>query len=321
MTLDFLTARDAVIAVLVLVPVAALFRVRARARQVRRTVGLVEPAARAFATGLVALLAVAAALGLAAAQPVLERTRTVSVRTDAEAFVVLDISRSMLARQGTGGAMRIQRAKSAATALRAELATVPVGIASLTDRVLPHLFPSADARVFETTLAKSVAIERPPPRSSFATGATRLEALANIRTRRYFSPSARKRLLLVLTDGETQPVVGARLGSLFRSAPAIEVVFVQFWHGDERVFTGGAAEPQYRADPSSRAVLDGIARSVSGSVYSEHELDAAGRKARELLGSGTSVVRGEYGGRTPLAPYLAAAALAPLAWLLVRRER
>jgi len=270
---------------------------------------------------VVALLAFASFLSLSAAQPVIERTETVRTRTDAESFVVLDVSRSMLARRGSGAPTRLERAKTAAAALRSALSEVPVGIASLTDRVLPHLFPSADRRVFETTLARSLAIEQPPPRSSLATNATKLESLASIRTQRYFAPSARKRLLVVLTDGETQPVVGARLGSLFRMPPTIEVVFVQFWHPDERVYSGGVPEPQYRPDRSSSAVLGGIAESISGSVYAEGEVEAAARKVRELIGNGRTVTRARHDRRIALAPFLAAAALAPLGLLLSRRAR
>lgn len=321
MSFVFLTPWGAVVGVVVLVPLVAVLLVRRRARQVRHSLALVEPSRRGLVVALIALIAVATLLALAAAQPVIEQTTTMRVRTDAEAFVVLDISRSMLARRGPEAPMRIERAKSAAAVLRSALSGVPVGIASLTDRVLPHLFPSADERAFETTLAQSLGIERPPPRSALATSATRLESLANIRTQRYFSPSARKRLLLVLTDGETQPVSRARLRSLFRRRPVIDVIFVQFWHADESVFSGGTPEIGYRPDPSSSTVLAGVAAAVSGSVYSEGDVDAAARKARDLIGSGRTAVRGERSRRVALASYLVAAALAPLVLLLARRDR
>ncbi len=320
MRLVFLTPLGALLAAGMLVPLAGLLLVRRRARQVRGALGLAEPPSGRLLVMLLSVVVTAVLLGLATAQPVVERTRTVRARTDAEIFVVLDVSRSMLARR-PGSQSRIERAKTAAAELRAALPEVPVGLASLTDRVLPHLFPSSDQRVFESTLARSLAIEKPPPRSALATSATRLEALASIRTQRYFSPSARKRLLLVLTDGETQPLVGARLGSLFRRPPVVDVVFVQIWHRDERVYASGSPEPQYLPDPSAGAVLEGLAKSISGSAYGEAALDEATSEARRLVGSGRTVVRGEYAGRIPLAPYLAAGALAPLALLLVRRDR
>lgn len=319
MRLLFLTPWGALVGLIVLVPVVALVLVRRRARRVRRSIGLDEPPARRLLAPLVALVAFAALLGLAAAQPVLERTRTVRVRTDAEAFVVLDISRSMLARRG-GAPRRIDRAKAAAIELRSALTGVPVGLASLTDRVLPHLFPSPDDRVFAATVSGSIGIERPAPRSALATSATQLESLAAVRTQRYFAPSARKRLLVVLTDGETQPASRARLRALFRRPPVIDVVFVRFWNADERVYSGGTVEA-YEPDPASEAVLAGIADAVSGTVYPEGEVGAAGRAARDLVGSGPTVVRGERGRRTTLAAYLLAAALAPLILFLVRRDR
>jgi hypothetical protein len=305
----------------VLVPLVALLLVRRRAGRVRDGLGLVAPSKRGLIVALAALLATGTLVGLAAAQPVLEWSTTLRTRTDAEAFVVMDVTRSMLARRGRGSATRLERAQAAAIELRATLPEVRFGVASLTDRTLPHLFPSADRDVFEATLTRSLDIEQPPPRTAFATVATNLEALATIRTHRYFSPTARKRLLVVLTDGESQPISGARLASLLRKPPAIEVVFVHLWHADELVFSEGAPERQYRPDPSSRVVLDGIARSVSGFVYTEEQLHAATQKARELVDTGPTVVRGEQGRRVALAPYLAAALLVPLGLLLWRRDQ
>ena len=105
--------------------------------------------------------------------------------------------------------------------------------------------------MFEATLRRSIGIEKPPPRSSLATGATSLNALATLRGLRFFTPKSRSRLAIVLTDGESQPVANARLGGLLRRDPAIEVIFVQLWDEDERVFTRGVPEgAQYLPDPS-----------------------------------------------------------------------
>ena len=321
MSLTILTPLGALLALCVVVPLVALARARRKAASVRDILGVVEPSRRALAVPIAALVAGAALLGLAAAQPVFEWTRDRSVRTDAEAFVVLDVSRSMLAQPNLDSPRRIERAKAAASKLRASLSDVPVGLASLTDRVLPHLFPGTDQEVFAATLERSLGIERPPPRASFATGATSLNALATLRGLRYFTPKSTKRLAIVLTDGESQPVSNARLGGLFRRSPAIEVVFVQFWDEDERVFSRGVPEPQYIADPSARAALDRLAASTQGAVYSEDQLDAATSKAHDLLASGPSVVEGEKAGQLALAPYLAAAALLPFGLLLWRRDR
>jgi hypothetical protein len=320
-SLTILTPLGALLAVGLVVPLVALLRARRKASAVRSSLGVVEPRRRALVLPLAALAAGAALLALAASQPVFEWTSDRRVRTDAEAFVVVDVSRSMLAQTSLDAPMRIERAKEVATRLRASLADVPVGVASLTDRVLPHLFPTSDHEVFQATLERSVGIERPPPRSSFATGATSLTALATLRGLRYFTPRSTSRLAIVLTDGESQPVANARLGGLFRRKPAIEVVFVQFWDEDERVFNRGVPEPQYRPDPSARAVLDRLAASTKGAVFSERQLGSVTGAARELLGSGPTVVQGLRAGQVALAPYLAAAALLPFGLLLWRRDR
>jgi von Willebrand factor type A domain len=320
-SLTVLTPAGALLALGVVVPLVALLRARRKAARVRDALGVEQPGRRALATPLAALVLGGALLGLAAAQPVFEWTRDRTVRTDAEAFVVVDVSRSMLAQSDVDSPQRLERARAAATAMRSSLTDVRVGVATLTDRLLPHLFPSTDQEVFEATLRRSIGIERPPPRTTYATSATSLSALATLRGLRYFTPTSTARLAIVLTDGESQPVSNARLGGLFRRDPAIEVVFVQFWDAGERVFTRGVPEPQYRPDPSSRAVLDRLASSADGAVYSESQLDAATSKARELLGGGPSVVIGEQAGQLALAPYLAFAALFPFGLLLWQRDR
>jgi hypothetical protein len=321
MSLTILTPLGALLALGIVIPLVALLRARRKAVRVRDVLGVEQPRRRAVAVPLAALALGAALLGLAAAQPVFEWTRDRTVRTDAEAFVVVDVSRSMLAQQGTDSPQRLQRARAVATSVRASLTDVPVGVATLTDRVLPHLFPSTDHEVFEATLRRSIGIEKPPPRSSFATGATSLNALAALRGLRFFTPKSTARLAIVLTDGESQPVSNARIGGLLRRDPAIEVVFVQFWNEDERVYTRDVPEPQYLPDPSARAALDRLAASADGAVYSESQVDAATTKARELLGEGPSVVIGEQAGQLELAPYLAFAALLPFGVLLWRRDR
>ena len=321
MSLTVLTPLGALLAFGIVLPVIALLRARRKATRVREVLGVEQSRRRTLAAPLAGLALGAALLGLAAAQPVFEWTRDRTVRTDAEAFVVVDVSRSMLAQESTDSPRRLERARAVATSVRASLPDIPVGIATLTDRVLPHVFPTTDQEVFEATLRRSIGIEKPPPRSSFATGATSLNALATLRGLRFFTPNSTARLAIVLTDGESQPVSNARLGGLFRRVPAVEVVFVQFWNEGERVFTRGVPEPQYLPDPAARLALDRLAASAHGAVYSVSQLGAVESKARELLGSGPSVVTGEQAGQLALAPYLAAAALLPFGLLLWRRDR
>jgi hypothetical protein len=328
-SLHFLTPKGALLGLLGLLPLAAFLAVSRRATGVRQALGVPDVPESTRVAPLVAVVAVGVLLGLAAAQPLFERSSERTVRSDAEAYVVLDVTRSMLARQGIQGPMRIERAKEAAEQLRATLPDVKVGVASLTNRVLPHLFPSADEDVFRATLDKSVGVERPAPGTGFiiapgqvsSRNATVLSALAGMGTQGYFSPQARKRVVVVLTDGESPDVGADRVGSSFRRA-GIQAVYLRFWGARERVFTNGDAEPQYRPDPQSGPILDSLAAATGGRAFDEADLAAVERQVHEDLGSGAAeAVATERGHRLPLAPYLAAVAILPLGLLLWRRDR
>ena len=236
-------------------PLAVLVLRERRARRLRRELGLRQPALRTQLPLALALVAVPVLLALAAMQPVVETTRTVRERTDAEAFVVFDVSRSMLAAAEPGSPTRLERAQALAEQLRAQLPEVPIGVLSLTDRVLPHLFPTIDENVFVSTVEKAIGIERPPPALYFSTRATSLGTLDAIPTRDFFSPSARKRLLVVLTDGESRPV-DSDLRAAYSKGPPIEALFVHLWRADERIYETGVEEPGYRPDRASTSVLD-----------------------------------------------------------------
>jgi hypothetical protein len=320
MDLTLLTPLGTLLALGVLLPLLALRLVGRRAGEVRRALGLPEPSRISRQATVVALVASGVLLGLAAAQPRLEWRTTRTMRADAEAFVVLDTSRSMLARESLGADIRYHRARRMAIRFRDGLEDVPVGIATVTDRVLPHLFPSADDDVFVATLRRSIGIDRPPPQGHFITTATRLDALEAVVTRRFFSPEARNRLLIVLTDGESVPVAGARLGNILRRPPAVGSVFVHVWASDERVYVGGQIEPQYGPDPRARSILETTAAAVGGRVFGEGQVDDAIQAARELLGEGKAEPLGERRNRLALAPYLAGAVFLPLAFLLWRRD-
>jgi hypothetical protein len=320
LSITFLTPVGGLLALGALLPLIGLAAVARRAGRVRRALALPPRPRSRLLLPAGAAVAAAGLLGLAAAQPVLARTTTLDVRTDAEVFVALDVSRSMLASLGPAGETRLSRAKAVAEELRGELAGVPVGLASLTDRILPHLFPSADEDVFRTTLARAIGIEQPPPRSTFSRNATSFDSLADVATRRFFSPEAQQRLLVVLTDGESEPVTAGRVGRLLRRA-SVKTVFVQLWDPAERVYTNGRAEPQYRPDPAGRTLLEALAVATGGAVYAEGETTRAAAKSRELLGGGPTRAEGVREARSGLAAYLALAALLPVGLLLARTDR
>ena len=318
MGLSFLSPEGALVALALVVPALAFVALERRGARVRRSLGLGAPRMRTTLAPLVALAAVVGLIAAAAAEPVLERASARSQRTDAEAFFVFDISRSMLAAAGPDAPTRLERAREAAHALRAAIPEVPAGIASFTDRALPHLFPTADQGVFAATLERSLAIERPPPVDFYAHQATSLAAVSALPRLRYFSPEARRRLMVVFTDGETNPVSADALARAFARRPRIATVYVHVWDADERVYTTSLPEPGYRPAPGSRAELARVAAATGGRAFSEHELEDVRAAAERALGDGP-LRRGE-GDDFRLAPYVTLAALLPLAFLLRRRN-
>jgi hypothetical protein len=298
--------------------VAAL-RADRRARAVRERLFLSEPGGRSLATTLGAIAAIGALVGLAAAQPVFERSRSHDVRADAQVLIVFDTSRSMAASGSPGSPTRIERARTFAHSLRAQLNDVPMGLTSLTDRVLPYLLPSGNAEVVDATIDKSVAVENPPPLRELATRATQFGALARVPTTNFFSRSATKRLLVVLSDGESQPFSIAGLATALRASDESLPVFVHFWRPNEQVYTKGTAEPEYDADPQSGATMANLAVATRGLAADEAQLDRVVRTAKAFLGSGRTVAGGSERSSFALAPFSLLVALAPLAVLLRRR--
>jgi len=315
----FLTPLGAVLALTLLLPLAVLVLRERRARSVRTSLGLAQRPLRALVPLAAALAAVPCLLGLAAMQPIVETTRTIDERTDAEVFVVADVSRSMLASARSGAPTRLERVQSRAEQLRAELPGVRVGILSLTDRMLPHLFPTADESVFRSTLDKSIGIERPPPALFFSTRATQLNALAGVPERGFFSPSARKRLLVVYTDGESQPV-DSELTRAFARTPRVQTLFVHVWDGKERIYESGVPERGYTPDPGSAAALARVAELTHGRVFRESDAAGVASAAREQLGDGPTRRRLLEGERRALMPYATMLALLPLGFVLFRRN-
>lgn len=319
MELSLLTPLGALFALTALPPLAVFVARERRARRIRRELGLRHPPHRTHAPLVAAIAAIPCLLALAATQPVLETSRTARERTDAEAFVVLDISRSMLASSRVGAPTRLDRARADAESLRAQFPEVPFGILSLTDRMLPHLFPTADRRVFTATIEQAIGIERPPPALFYSTTASSLGALAAIPTRQYFTPSARRRLLIVLTDGESRPVE-AELRRAFSRRPRIETLFVRYRRPDERIYETGVAEPGYRPDRTSARELDRAASLIGGRVFVESDRVELLDAAAGALGTGPTRERLIEDRRRALMPYATLAALLPLAFVFVRRN-
>lgn len=320
MGVSLLTPFAGILAISALLPLAVLLGRDRRAREIRAALSLGHPSRAGRASVALSLALVPALLGLAATQPVLDDTLTRSERTDAQAFFVLDTSRSMLASTSLEAPTRFDRAKRDAGAIRADLREVPSGIASLTDRLLPHAFPTDDEGVFGAVLDRVVGIDKPPP-ATFNVTATTLGSLSALANRNFFTREVRQRVAIVFTDAESRPFASASVGRVFRRSPGIRLVFVRYGNADERVFTlDGGTESGYRPDPDAPAIARSLAQAAAGEVFDEGSIGDVGDTVRGMVGQGETKVDDDDRREIPLAPYSVALAFLPLGLLLWRRN-
>ena len=319
-SLVLLTPLGGVAAVGVVLVVAAFLVAGRRVAAVRRGLRLEPPGTTEERTVLVALVAVVLLAALVAVQPAWEGRSERSVRTDAQVDVVIDTSRSMLAARGPDASTRLERARAAAIAIRAGLPGVPVGVGTLTDRVLPNLLPSPSSATFDATVREAIDIEQPPPAAVEVT-ATTLAALAPLPRSGTFSPVARKRAVVVLTDGESRPFDPGAVAAAYRRDPATALVLVHVWNARESIYAAdGSVETAYRPDPSSGAKLASLAEAAGGSVFDEGDTARVVGAVRRALGTGPSKTAGLERRTHPLGRYVALGALVPLALVLRRRN-
>jgi hypothetical protein len=316
---SFVTPEAGLVGAGILLALAAFVAGERRAARARAVLQL-GPRSRpsTFADGA-ALVLFGALISLAAAQPVVSSIDTSRGRADAEVIMVVDITRSMLARSGKSGATRLERSRALAKDLRLRIPGVKVGIASLTDRVLPHLFPSLSPHAFSTTLDRAIGIERPPPDRRARLRATALGALPDVTRLNFFSQGTRRRVAVVFTDGETIPVGLGTLRARFLTERT-SLVFFHVWGSDERVYTVDGLAERYRADPSSRETLQQVASAADGYVFAESQPAPALATIRRLVGNGPEVEQGRELTAKALSPFVVAAAFVPLLFLVRRRN-
>jgi hypothetical protein len=319
--MTFVSPIGALVALAVIAPLVAFMLAERNRRRVVQILGVSGTSAVSRGALVTSLVAVAALLGAAAAQPTLVNRSAREIRSDAAAFFVIDTSRSMLASSGPGAPTRFARATTFALRLRDRLPDIRVGIATMTDRVLPTLFPTADRQEFDQTLRQSVGIENPPPSDGSNTLITTLSALTAVALDNYYAPEDRRRVLVVLTDAESAPFFDGSIGALFRGPPPIRTIYVHFWRRDERVYSSnGKPEPHYRLDPTAQRTIKRLAEASDGIAIENENVDAAATAARKFLGNGPKTSDLRERRRVDLAPYLAFGILAPLGFLLYRRN-
>jgi len=318
-SLSFLTPVAALVGLVGVLAIAARIVARRRAARTATALGLTPPGGRALAVDLGLIGLTTALLALAAAQPVIARSESTSGREGAEVLVVFDVTRSMLARRAPSEPSRLDRARAVAKRLRAALPETRVGVASLTDRVLPHLFPTLGQNSFVAVVDRAIGIERPPP-DRRSRRATAFNALGDLGRTAFFQPETSRRLAVILSDGESLPVDLEVLRDRLLGGH-VSTMFVQVWRGDEAVFDeNGDRDVAYRPDPSAGRQLRQIAGALEAPVFNEGDTDALIELVRERFGGGELVPQGRQLVSYQLAPQTLVAAVVPLFLLLYRRN-
>ena len=319
MEVSFLTPLAAAVGLLVALAIWARVAARRRAANAASALGLLPAGRRGLAIDLVLLGLVGVLIAVAAAQPVVSRSEATHGRDGAEGLVVFDVTRSMLARRAPSEPTRLERSRELAKRLRASIPETRVGVASLTDRVLPHLFPTLGSNSFVSVVNRAIGVERPPP-DRRANKATAFSGLGDIGRTAFFRRETARRVIVVVSDGETLPVdleaLRERLGE-----GRVSTIFVQVWRGDEAVFDeNGERDPAYRPDRTGGRTLRGDRRRARGAGA-----ERGGRRGAHGSGEGADRSRHPRPAGTPgrlaqLAPHALLAAFLPLAFILYRRN-
>jgi VWA domain-containing protein len=299
-------------ALAILLPLGAAARGRIRAATLARALGLDPPTRWSLGLRSASAAAAVALLGLAAAQPALSDEALVRTRTDVAVLFVLDTSRSMAASLTPTSPTRLARAIKATVALRAAIPEVPAGVATLTDRVLPDMLPVPDVAGFDAVLERAVTIENPPPATQSVV-ATNYDALADIATGNYFEPRVTRRVIVLLTDGESNPFDPGALGHELGAKQGYRFLAIRFWNANESVFdANNRPEPGYHPNPTGGVLLAELAAALGGRSIEESQTPAAASYLHQIVGRGATGRARLVLGQRALAPYVAGLALALL---------
>lgn len=326
MTVEF-TAPWNLLCLLALVPLAGVcLLVHRRGRAAAAALRLpTEGDRRAFSMPLL-LCGAAALVALAAARPAIATPSDQPVRTDAEAYVVVDTSISMLARARRVDPTRIAVARRVALALANELpANLRLGLAVMPQGILPVLAPTTDRGLLRLVLARTARVGRVPakPQDELipATGAapsaerahspyvaTNLTALKTLVAAPFFDRKTTKRFAVLVTDAESSSF---RTASVVRelARAKVHLLVIKIGSAHDRLWRPirghVVLDPGYAPAIGSYGAVARLARSFGSGVYGPGATASAAARARRLLGSGPQVVTRRLDRNIPLGPYLA----------------
>ena len=303
--LVFLTPWAALVGLAFTAPLVTLMiRERAWAR-VLLTLELRPPPLVRVLVRPVGLISLAVLVAVTAAQPAIRTTDSTPLRSDAELLLTFDVSRSMEATQARGGVVRLERARALGRELHEAIPDVPTGVATLTNRMMPLLFPTGDERGVTAVIDHSLRLMQPQPAALTAARASSLGALTLAADRSYYNPSARKRALVVFSDLDSDFFSLEGTLRLLRQN-RIEPFLVRVAAPSEQIFDASGRPNAYVS--VSTVSVEGLRR-ARWHAFEEGESARLVSEIRTYLGRGPVEASGLVESQRTLAPWFALAAL------------
>lgn len=305
-----------------LVPLAGLEWVRLRReRRAARAVGLEpERLRRALRNGVCAGLVIALA-SFAASEPSLRQTTNVRLRADAEIYLFVDASASMLASASSDSPTRLQQARAASVTFAQDLpADLPLGAGALPQSPLPLTAPNADRQLFLAAVDHMTTPGSLPEHLYGGQTATDFSNLTTLTSTRFFLPKTRRRIVVVLTDAEGPSFDTASTLAPLKHAH-IRLVVVRFGSPSDRIWLhepgkSPVIDTKFTSDVSDLGELRLLAGETGGGFYDQRRVGAAVGKVERLAGHGPDRAAEPLSFYADsLGPYAVLAALPFLAWL------
>ena len=145
--------------------------------------------------------------------------------------------------------------------------------------------------------------DNPPPATDSVT-ATNLGALGALGTQSFYSPTAKHRVAIVLTDGESRPFDVRQTARALGQSPGVTPIFVHISSPGEAVYDStGRIESAYHSDPSSGQTLASLAQAAGGSTFRREQPGCRGpgdRGRSRQRPDEPSGAHGEHAGTRPL---------------------
>lgn len=312
----------ALVALLVLLPLAIVEwrRVR-RERHAARALGL-QPQRlwrtlqRAVCAGIVVALA-----AFAASEPSLRQTTNVPLRANAEVYLFVDSSASMLAAASAGAPTRLAQARQAAAEFaRALPGDLPLGAGALPQSPLPLTAPNGDRQLFIAAIDNLTVPGTLPEHVYGGVTATDFSNLVTLTSAHFFLPKTTRRIVVVLSDAEGPAFDEAATAVPLKHAH-IRLVFVRFGTPRDRIWIKQAGkrpiiDTKFAPDLSDLGEVRLLAGETGGRFFSQSHLTSAIHAVERLAGHGPDRPAEPLSlYANSLGPYVVLAALPFLAWL------